>query len=164
MVLVRLADHDNANHILSLLFFRLLFMHFVWSRSAKAASLLLLQTSFFPQQQFGGWRVIFINNNISTLLDLPSSRSSSSNLAKLESKWNFYAISEIAKRRGNNLTIETEERKNKNKVKVFAKNCVDDDDELFIRGFVDSVVKTRKKPEAEPNQTPLSKLATSKIR
>lgn len=47
---------------------------------------------------------------------------------------------------------------------MFAKNCVDDDDELYIRGFVDSVVKTRKKPEAEPNQTPLSKLATSKIR
>lgn len=55
-------------------------------------------------------------------------------------------------------------KKNKNKVKVFAKNCVDDDDELYIRGFVESVVKTRKKPEAEPNQTPLSKLATSKIR
>lgn len=47
---------------------------------------------------------------------------------------------------------------------MFAKNCVDDDDELYIRGFVDSVVKTRKKPEAEPNLTPLSKLATSKIR
>lgn len=47
---------------------------------------------------------------------------------------------------------------------MFAKNCVDDDDELYIRGFVDSVVKTRKNPEAEPNQTPLSKLATSKIR
>lgn len=47
---------------------------------------------------------------------------------------------------------------------MFAKNCVDDDDELYIRGFVDSVVKTHKKPEAEPNQTPLSKLATSKIR
>lgn len=47
---------------------------------------------------------------------------------------------------------------------MFAKNCVDDDDELYIRGFVDSVVKARKKPEAEPNLTPLSKLATSKIR